>query len=94
VTKPRGPQPEPEDVNSVPNAGSDGTTDEPEVRQVELTPGVPVSFEVPPNTNLVINVVGKQGGGFISSILSGCSCLVSGFIILAIVLAIVGSFSR
>ena len=94
MTKPRGLQPEPEEPNSEPNTGGDGTTSGPEVRQVDLTPGEPVSFEVPPNTNLVINVVGKQSGGFISSILSGCSCLVSGFIILAIILAIIGSFSR
>jgi hypothetical protein len=94
VTKPRGLQPEPEEPNSDPNAGGNGGTGEPEVKQVDLTPGEPVSFEVPPNTNLVINVVGKQGGGCISSIFSGCSCLASGFIIFAIILVIVGSFTR
>ena len=94
MTTSRGLQPDPEDSDSVPNEGVDATKSEPEFKQVDLTPGEPVSFEVPPNTNLVINVVGKQGGGFISSIFSGCSCLVSGFVILAIVLVIVGSFSR
>jgi len=94
VTTSRGLQPDPDEPNAAPNEGVDASKGELEFKQVDLTPGEPVSFEVPPNTNLVINVVGKQGGGFISSILSGCSCLVSGFIILAIVLAIVGSFSR
>ena len=94
MTKSRGLDPDPEDPNVVPSGSGDGKNDKPEVRQVDLTPGEPVSFEVPANTNLVINVVGKQGGGCLSSIFSGCSCLVTGFVILAIVLAIIGSFSR
>ncbi len=94
MTKPPGPLPNPDDSEPATNAGADGTTNEPDVKQVDLTPGNPVSFEVPPNTNLVVNVVGKQGGGCVSSILSGCSCLVTGFIILVIVMAIVNAFSR
>jgi hypothetical protein len=94
VTKPRGPLPNPDDSESAANAGADGSANEPDVKQVDLTPGNPVSFEVPPNTNLVVNVVGKQGGGCVSSILSGFSCLATGFIILVIVMAIVNAFSR
>jgi len=94
VTKSRGLEPESEDPAVVPAGGDDGSKDKPEVKQVDLTPGEPVSFEVPANANLVINVVGKQGGGCLSSIFSGCGCLVTGFVILAIVLAIIGSFSR
>lgn len=94
MTKPRGPLPEPDDSETGANAGADGTADEPDVKYVDLTPGNPVSFELPPNTNLVVNVVGKQGGGCLSSILSGLSCLATGFIILVIVMAIVNAFSR
>ncbi|MBJ7433510.1 MAG: hypothetical protein JHC62_03595 [Microbacteriaceae bacterium] len=98
MTKPRGPLPEPDDSESAANASADGTTDgttdEPDVKYVDLSPGNPVSFEVPPNTNLVVNIVGKQGGGCVSSILSGFSCLATGFIILVIVMAIVNAFSR
>jgi hypothetical protein len=53
-----------------------------------------VSFEVPPNTNLVVNVVGKQGGGCLSSFFSGCGCLATGFIVLALILAAIGSQTR
>ena len=94
MTKPRGPLPNPDDSESAANAGADGSANEPDIKQVNLSPGNPVSFEVPPNTNLVVNVVGKQGGGCVSSILSGCSCLATGFIILVIVMAIVNAFSR
>ena len=94
MTKPRGPLPEPDDSESTANASADGTTDEPDVKYVDFTPGNPVSFELPPNTNLVVNVVGNQGGGCLSSILSGLSCLASGLIILVIVMAIVNAFSR
>ena len=94
MTKTRGPLPDPDDSTNGSDAKADGTSANPEITQVELTPDAPVSFEVPPNTNLVVNVVGKQGGGCVSSILSGCSCLATGFIILVIVMAIVNAFSR
>ena len=94
MTKTRGPVPSPDDPDSGSNAKADGTSGEPDVKQVDLTPGAPVSFEVPPNTNLVVNVVGKQGGGCLSSLFSGCGCLATGFIVLALILAAIGSASR
>jgi len=94
VTKPRGPLSEPDDSANRPNAKADGTPGEPDVKQVDLTPDDPVSFEVPPNTNLVVNVVGKQGGGCLSSLFSGCGCLATGFIVLVLILAAIGSASR
>jgi hypothetical protein len=86
--------PEPDDSESVANASADSTANEPDVKQVDLTPSEPVSFEVPPNTNLVVNVAGKQGGGCVSSVLSGCGCLGMGLLVVAVVLAIIGSQSR
>lgn len=94
MTKPRGPLPEPDDSESAANASADRTANEPDIKYVDLSADNPVSFEVPPNTNLVVNIVGKQGGGCVSSILSGFSCLATGFIILVIVMAIVNAFSR
>jgi hypothetical protein len=94
VTKTRGPLPDPDDSTNGSDAKADGTSENPEIKKVELTPDEPVSFEVPPNTNLVVNVVGKQGGGCLSSLFSGCGCLATGFIVLALILAAIGSASR
>ena len=94
MTKTRGPVPGPDDPDSGSNAKADGTSENPEIKKVDLTPDVPVSFDVPPNTNLVVNVVGKQSGGCVSSLLSGCGCLVIGAIVLAMILAAIGSLSR
>ena len=63
-------------------------------KYVDLTPGEPVSFEVPPNTNLVVNVIGKQGNNWFSSCLSGCGCLVVGLIVAGLILSAFGSLSR
>jgi hypothetical protein len=94
VTKPREPHPESDGSESDANTNAGGTADEPEIKRVDLTPSDPVSFEVPPNTNLVVNVTGKQGGGCVSSFLSGCGCLATGFIVVAVVLALIGYSSR
>jgi hypothetical protein len=94
VTKTRGPLPEPDDSESDANAIIGGTANEPDAKEVDLTAANPVSFEVPPNTNLVVNVVGKQGGGCVSSFLSGCGCLVTGLFVVALILATIGSYSR
>ena len=66
----------------------------PTEKYVDLTPGEPVSFEVPPNTNLVVNVIGKQGSNWFSSCLSGCGCLVVGLVVLSFILAAIGASSR
>ncbi|CAB4537252.1 unannotated protein [freshwater metagenome] len=94
MTKTRGPLPDPDDSTNGSDAKADGTSENPEIKQVELTSDEPVSFEVPPNTNLVVNVVGKQGGGCVSSFFSGCGCLATGFIAIALILAAIGSQSR
>ncbi len=94
MTKTRGPLPEPDDSKSDANASVGGTANEPDAKVVDLTAADPVSFEVPPNTNLVVNVVGKQGGGCVSSFLSGCGCLVTGLFVVAMIFAIIGSYSR
>ncbi len=94
MTKTRGPLPEPDDSESDANVSFSGTANEPDVKEVDLTAADPVSFEVPPNTNLVVNVVGKQGGGCVSSFLSGCGCLVTGLFVVALILATIGSYSR
>ncbi len=64
--------------------------------EVPIAPGESTSFEVPPNTNLVVNIVGNQrpGGGGCSAILSGCGCAVVGFVLLFFVLAACGSLAR
>jgi hypothetical protein len=94
VTTTRAPLPDPDDSNNGSAANADGPPDNPETKQVDLSPGAPVSFDVPPNTNLVVNVVGKQGGGCLSSLFSGCGCLVIGFIALAVVAAVIGFYTR
>ena len=94
MTETRSPLSDPDNPDSGSSATADGSSEHPEIKQVDLTPNVPVSFDVPPNTNLVVNVVGKQGGGCVSSLLSGCGCLVIGAIVLVLILAAIGSFSR
>ena len=94
MTKPLDPPNGPSDPESGSSSGGDAQNDGPEIKQVDLTPGNPVSFEVPPNTNLVVNVVGRQGGGCLSSIFSGCGCLATGFIALLVILAMIGSLTR
>lgn len=59
-------------------------------KRIDITPGQPVSFEVPANTNLVINVVNEKPEGFLASLWSGLSCLGTGFVILVIVFWIIG----
>ena len=94
MTKTRGPLPDPDDSANGANAKADGTSEIPEIKEADLTSNDPVSFEVPPNTNLVVNVVGQQGGGCLSSFFSGCGCLATGFIVLALILAAIGSQTR
>ena len=94
MTKTRGPLPDSDDPANGANAKADGTSETPEIKEFDLTSNDPVSFEVPPNTNLVVNVVGKQGGGCLSSFFSGCGCLATGFIVLALILAAIGSQTR
>lgn len=94
MTKTRGPIPEPDDSKSGVNASAGDAANEPNAKEVELTAADAVSFEVPPNTNLVVNVVGRQGGGCVSSFLSGCGCLVTGLIVVALIFAIIGAYSR
>ncbi len=94
VTTTRGTEPDPDDPSTGPESTANEPSENPDVKQVDLTPDGSVSFEVPPNTNLVVNVVGKQGGGCFSSLLSGCGCLAGGLIVLALILAAIGSLSR
>lgn len=89
VSTPDDPQPTPDQNPETPPA--DGS--EPIEKYIEVTPGQPVSFEVPANTNLVINVVNEKREGFLSSLWSGCSCLLTGVVVLVIVLYIIGSLS-
>jgi len=53
-----------------------------------------VSFEVPPNTNLVVNVIGKQSSNWFSSLLSSCGCVVGGLVVLMFILYAIGSLSH
>jgi hypothetical protein len=79
-----GPEPEDDD-----RANDDGT---PVERRINVTPGEPVTFEVPANTNLVINVVNDKPRGCLTSLWSGLSCFATGFVVLVIVFWIIGSF--
>ena len=94
MTTTHAPLPDPDDSDTGSAVNAVGPPDNAETKQVDLSPGAPVSIEVPPNTNLVVNVVGKQGGGCLSSLVSGCGCLVIGFIALAVVAAVIGFYSR
>lgn len=76
------PEPSPDDA---PNADTE--------RHIDVTPGEPVSIEVPSNTNLVINVVTPERESCLSSLFSGLSCVATGFVILVIVFWIIGSFT-
>ncbi len=66
----------------------------PEEKRIDVTPGQPVSFEVPANTNLTINVVNEKPQGCLSSLWSGLSCLGTGIFVLIVLALIIGSFSR
>jgi len=89
VTSNSEPTPEPTEP-TVPN----DPASPPAEKYVDLTPGEPLSFEVPPNTNLVVNVIGKQGGNWFSSLLSGCGCLIVRLIVAGLVLSAIGSLSH
>jgi hypothetical protein len=86
VTSSQKPEPEPRD-------DADGD-DMPEEKRIDVTPGQPVSFEVPANTNLTINVVNEKPQGCLSSLWSGLSCLGTGIFVLIVLALIIGSFSR
>jgi hypothetical protein len=80
---------------SEPRDGTDGDSSaEPEEKRIEVTPGQPVSFEVPANTNLTINVVNDKPQGCLSSLWSGISCLGTGIFVLIVLAVIIGSASR
>lgn len=64
-----------------------------EEKRIEVTPGQPVSFEVPANTNLVINVVNDKPQGCLSSLWSAISCLGTGIFVLIVLAWIIGSLS-
>ena len=82
------PEPEPRD-------GTNGADDVvPEEKRIDVTPGQPVSFEVPANTNLTINVVNEKPQGCLSSLWSGVSCLGTGIFVLIVIAWIIGSVSR
>jgi hypothetical protein len=87
VSNTQSPEPDPRD-------GTNGADDElPEQKRLDVTPGQPVSFEVPANTNLTINVVNEKPQGCLSSLWSGLSCLGTGLVVLFIIVMIVGSLS-
>ena len=83
-----GPEPDPQDSD----AADDGASG-PIEKRIDVTPGEPVSFEVPANTNLVINVINENPRGFLASLFSGLSCLATGFVVLVIVFWIIGSLT-
>jgi hypothetical protein len=83
-----GPEPDPHDGDAA-NAGDP----DPIEKRIDVTPGEPVSFEVPANTNLVINVINEKPQGFFASLLSGLSCFATGFVVLVIVFWIIGSLT-
>ena len=75
--------------------GVDGVNDAETVeKRIDVTPGQPVSFEVPANTNVTINVVNDKPQGCLSSLWSGLSCLGTGIVVLIVVAIIIGSLSR
>lgn len=82
MNNPRNPEPEPRDDE-----------DAVEEKRINVTPGQPVSFEVPANTNLVINVVNDKPEGCLSSLWSAISCLGTGLFVLLVLAWIIGSLS-
>ena len=84
----------PEPTEPTEPAEPNGPASPPAEKYIELTPGEPVSFEVPPNTNLVVNVIGKQGSNWFSSLLSSCGCVVVGLVVLMFILYAIGSLSH
>jgi len=88
VTKTPSAEPEPR-VDAV-----GGIAGAPEEKRIDVTPGQPVSFEVPANTNLTINVVNEKPQGCLSSLWSGVSCLGTGIFVLIVLAVIIGSASR
>jgi hypothetical protein len=88
VTKTPSAEPEPRDDADGGIAGA------PEEKRIDVTPGQPVSFEVPANTNLTINVVNEKPQGCLSSLWSGVSCLGTGIFVLIVLAVIIGSASR
>ncbi|MDP4585953.1 MAG: hypothetical protein NWS64_01485 [Microbacteriaceae bacterium] len=79
------PEPEPRDGAT---GDDDGVHEE---KSVDFTPDQPVSFEVPANTNLVINVVNEKPRGCMSTLDSGFSCLGTVIIILIVIAVIMSS---
>lgn len=88
MSTPQNPEPD-----SLDDKGTDGA-DIPDEKRVDVTPGQPVSFEVPANTNLIINVVNEKPQGCLSSLWSGISCLGTGIFVFIVLALIIGSFSR
>ena len=88
MTKTPSAEPEPRDDADGGIAGA------PEETRIDVTPGQPVSFEVPANTNLTINVVNEKPQGCLSSLWSGVSCLGTGIFVLIVLAVIIGSASR
>ena len=88
MSKTPSPEPEPRDDKDGDVAGA------PEEKRIDVTPGQPVSFKVPANTNLTINVVNEKPQGCLSSLWSGVSCLGTGIFVLIVLAVIIGSASR
>ena len=88
MSKTPSPEPEPRGDTNSDNAGAS------EEKRIDVTPGQPVSFEVPANTNLTINVVNEKPQGCLSSLWSGVSCLGTGIFVLIVIAVIIGSASR
>ncbi len=81
------PEPNPRD-------GKDGDAEVPEEKRLDVTPGQPVSFEVPANTNLTINVVNEKPpekpAGCLSTLWTCSSWL--GYVLIALfVLGLIGN---
>ena len=88
MSKTPSPEPEPRGDTNSDKAGAS------EEKRIDVTPGQPVSFEVPANTNLTINVVNEKPQGCLSSLWSGVSCLGTGIFVLIVLAVIIGSASR
>lgn len=86
--KQTGPEPDPQRSDNV-----NGGVPESIEKRIDVTRGEPVSFEVPANTNLVINVISEKPQGILASLFSGISCLATGFVVLVIVFWVVGSLT-
>lgn len=92
MSTPQNPEPDPLEGKDV--ADADAVADAAEEKRVDVTPGQPVSFEVPANTNLIINVVNEKPQGCLSSLWSGVSCLGTGIFVFIVIAVIYGSLSR